>query len=27
MNLPNFCAIPLAWAPYFLDFKTPNDAL
>jgi hypothetical protein len=20
------CLIPLAWAPYFLDFKTPYDA-
>jgi hypothetical protein len=27
MNLSNLCPIPLAWAPYFLDFKTPYDAL
>jgi hypothetical protein len=27
MNLANFCPIPLAWAPYFLDFKTPHEAL
>jgi hypothetical protein len=23
MNLSNLCPIPLAWAPYFLDFKDP----
>jgi hypothetical protein len=27
MNLANLCPIPLAWAPYFLDFKAPYDAL
>jgi hypothetical protein len=27
MNLASFCPIPLAWAPYFLDFKSPHDAL
>jgi hypothetical protein len=27
MNLPNLCPIPLAWPPYFLDFKAPYDAL
>jgi hypothetical protein len=27
MNLSNFCPIPLAWAPYFLDFKEPYEAL
>jgi hypothetical protein len=27
MNLAPFCPIPLAWAPYFLDFKSPHDAL
>jgi hypothetical protein len=27
MNLANMCPIPLAWAPYFLDFKTPHAAL
>jgi hypothetical protein len=27
MNLSNLCPIPLAWAPYFLDFKTPHEAL
>jgi hypothetical protein len=27
MNLANFCPIPLAWAPYFIDFKTPYEAL
>jgi hypothetical protein len=27
MNLACFCPIPLAWAPYFLDFKSPHDAL
>jgi hypothetical protein len=27
MNLSNFCPIPLAWAPYFLDSKKPVEAL
>jgi hypothetical protein len=27
MNLSNFCPLPLAWAPYFIDFKTPYEAL
>jgi hypothetical protein len=27
MNISNFCPIPIAWAPYFLDFKTPYEAL
>jgi hypothetical protein len=27
MNLSNFCPLPLAWAPYFLDFKEPYEAL
>jgi hypothetical protein len=27
MNLPNLCPIPLGWAPYFMDFKTPYEAL
>jgi hypothetical protein len=27
MNLSNMCPIPLAWAPYFLDFKEPRAAL
>jgi hypothetical protein len=27
MNLASFCPVPLAWAPYFLDFKSPYDAL
>jgi hypothetical protein len=27
MNLSNFCPIPLARAPYFLDFKSPYKAL
>jgi hypothetical protein len=27
MNLSNMCPIPLVWAPYFLDFKTPHAAL
>jgi hypothetical protein len=27
MNLSNLCPIPLAWVPYFLDFKTPHKAL
>jgi hypothetical protein len=27
MNLSNLCPIPTAWAPYFLDFKNPYDAL
>ena len=27
MNLSNFCPIPLAWAPYFLDSKKPREAL
>jgi hypothetical protein len=27
MNLSSFCPIPTAWAPYFLDFKTPFEAL
>jgi hypothetical protein len=26
MNLSNLCPIPLAWDPYFLDFKTPYEA-
>jgi hypothetical protein len=27
MNLSSFCPIHTAWAPYFLDFKTPFEAL
>jgi hypothetical protein len=27
MNLSNLCPIPIAWAPYFLDFKAPYEAL
>jgi hypothetical protein len=27
ISLANFCQIPVAWAPYFLDFKTPYDSL
>jgi hypothetical protein len=27
MNLSSLCPIPVAWAPHFLDFKTPYDAL
>jgi hypothetical protein len=27
MNLANLCPIPLAWAPYFMDSKTPYEAL
>jgi hypothetical protein len=27
MNLACFCPIPIAWAPYFLDFKRPHEAL
>jgi hypothetical protein len=27
MNLSNLCPIPMAWVPYFLDFKTPHEAL
>jgi hypothetical protein len=27
MNLFNLWPIPMAWAPYFLDFKTPYEAL
>jgi hypothetical protein len=27
MNFSNMCQIPLAWAPYFLDFKAPHVAL
>jgi hypothetical protein len=27
MNLANLCPIPIAWAPYFLDFKTPHETL
>jgi hypothetical protein len=27
MKLSNMCPIPLAWAPYFLDFQTPHAAL
>jgi hypothetical protein len=27
MNLSNLCPIPMAWAPYFMDFKTPHEAL
>jgi hypothetical protein len=27
MNLTNLCPIPLAWPPYFLDFKAPYTAL
>jgi hypothetical protein len=27
MNLACLCPVPLAWAPYFLDSKTPHDAL
>jgi hypothetical protein len=27
MNLSNLCPIPIAWAPYFMDFKTPHEAL
>jgi hypothetical protein len=26
-NLSNFCPIPLAWAPYFLDSKLPFETL
>jgi hypothetical protein len=26
-NLAALCPIPLSWAPYFLDFKTPQEAL
>jgi hypothetical protein len=27
MNLANLCPVPPAWAPYFVDFKTPHNAL
>jgi hypothetical protein len=27
MNLSNLIPIPLAWAPYFMDFKSPYEAL
>jgi hypothetical protein len=27
MNLQNLCPIPMAWVPYFLDFKAPRKAL
>jgi hypothetical protein len=27
MNMACFCPIPIAWAPYFLDFKSPHEAL
>jgi hypothetical protein len=27
MDLSNLCPIPLAWAPYFMDFKAPFEAL
>jgi hypothetical protein len=27
MNLSNLRLIPIAWMPYFLDFKTPHDPL
>lgn len=27
MNLSNLCPIPMAWVPYFMDFKTPREAL
>jgi hypothetical protein len=27
MKLSNSCPIPTAWAPYFLDLKTPFEAL
>jgi hypothetical protein len=27
MNLSNLCPIPMAWAPYCMDFKTPHEAL
>jgi hypothetical protein len=27
MNMACFCPIPIAWAPYFLDFKPPHEAL
>jgi hypothetical protein len=27
MNLANLCPIPLAWAPYIMDSKTPFDPL
>jgi hypothetical protein len=27
MNLSNFCPLPLAWVPYFMDFKSPHKAL
>ncbi len=27
MNLSNLCPIPIAWAPYFINFKAPFEAL
>jgi hypothetical protein len=27
MNMACFCPIPITWAPYFLDFKSPREAL
>jgi hypothetical protein len=27
MNMACLCPIPIAWAPYFLDFKSPHEAL
>ncbi len=27
MNLACFCPVPLAWAFYFLDFKSPHEAV
>jgi hypothetical protein len=26
-NLAALCPIPLSWAPYFMNFKTPQEAL
>jgi hypothetical protein len=26
-NMSRVCPIPLVWAPYFMDFKTPFEAL
>jgi hypothetical protein len=27
MNLSNICPLPTAWAPYFMDYKSPYEAL
>jgi hypothetical protein len=27
MNLSNSCPIPLAWTPYFMDFRAPTEAV